>query len=76
MSMPISICEVYKAAKGDESAFQFVAMAMEYNMTQPAHTIMGCMCKPSCTEPTEQQKKNLSARLEEYMKAAAAKRKL
>ena len=74
--MPISICEVYKSAKGDEPAFLSVAMAMEYNMTQPAHTIMGCMCKPSCVEPTEQQKKNFDKRLQEYLKASVEKRKL
>lgn len=64
MSAPIEYCWVSKAARGDEDAYFMLIGAILYNLTQPAHSIFGCRCTPSCPEPTEEQKKALDARIQ------------
>ena len=64
------------AARGDEKSYQTLLISIIGNLTQPAYSILGCMCKPPCQEPTEQQKKNLDARLQKDIAEYQAKRKL
>ena len=58
------------AARGDESAYKSLIKKIIYNLTQPAYSILGCRCNPSCPEPTQEQKKKLDERIkisiEEY----------
>jgi hypothetical protein len=68
MSQPISMCMVYKAARGDEKAFKWMVDAMDYNSTQMAFTQCPCECKPPCPKPTDDQLKAFNDRLNKALK--------
>jgi hypothetical protein len=68
MSIPISWCQIYQAAKGDDSSFQFLVLAMEYNSTQMAYSTLACMCKPPCEPATTEQLKVLEKRVNDTLK--------
>lgn len=76
MSAPISFCEISKAARGDEEAYKSLLMKVLYNLTQPAHTVFGCTCKPSCPEPNDLQRENLNARIAKDIEEHQKKNKL
>lgn len=76
MSAPLYGCQISAAARGDEKAYKALLLSIIYNLTQPAYSIIGCMCQPPCPEPTEQQKKNLDARIKKDIEEYQAKRKL
>ena len=63
MSTPISVCQVIAAAKGDEKAFDSLAEAMKYNMTQVAYTMFPCECNPPCEKPTDEQLEKFNKRI-------------
>lgn len=64
MSIPISICEAHKAAKGDEEAYQSLLKKMRENLKFGSYSTFGCDCDPPC-ESTEEQFEALNARLAE-----------
>jgi hypothetical protein len=76
MSAPLNLCQISAAARGDEAAYQSLISSIKYNLTQPAYSVLGCLCKTPCPEPTEQQKKALDVRVKKDLEEYQAKRKL
>lgn len=74
MSTPISTCTVFKAALGDEKAFQWMVEAMEYNRAWGAFTQFPCECDPPCPRPTDEQIEAFNTRLEAALEARRKER--
>ena len=55
MSMPIAVCEFWKAATGDEAMYKSVLSRMFYNRRWGAWTQFACPHKPPCEKPTDEQ---------------------
>ena len=68
MSLPISTCDVYRAAKGDEEAYQRLVHAFEVNVVCGHYSQFPCMCNPPCELCTEEQGIALNTRLAEQFK--------
>lgn len=73
MSTPISACWVYRAALGDQKAFERLVEDMEYNLRQAAFSTYPCECKPPCAVPTDQQLEDLNKRVMEGVVALRKK---
>lgn len=69
MSTPISYCVIYRAARGDESAFKYVAETLEYNLRHGSYTLYGCKHQPPCELPTDAQLEDLDKRVKEAVVA-------
>lgn len=53
MSLPITACLVYKAARNEGNARDRLKYRMDYNKKHGAFSTHGCPHKPPCTPPTE-----------------------
>jgi hypothetical protein len=69
MSQPISKCLIFKAALGDEKAFDTLVRAQDYNSTQFAFTVFPCECNPRCAVPSDEQLEDLGRRVAEALAA-------
>jgi hypothetical protein len=68
MSIPISSCVVYKAALGDEQAYESLVNAYKINLACGHYSRFGCSCNPPCEVPTKEQMEVLQKRLDDYFK--------
>jgi hypothetical protein len=55
MSMPIVICHVFKAAKGDEKAKATLQNRLDYNKGKGGFSVWNCECDPPCPKPSEDE---------------------
>ena len=68
MSLPISWCQIQKAAKGDKEAEEQVIKAMKMNAYFGHFSIFGCKHDPHCEPATEEQLKALNEKIKEATK--------
>lgn len=68
MSQPISVCSIYKAAKGDEKTRDSLFKAMNYNRRYGHWTQFPCKCNPPCEIPTKEQIDLLNEQFKEFIK--------
>lgn len=64
MSTPVKVCTIYKAARGDQQAFDWLVKAMDYNKQKGAFTLHPCNHTPPCEMPTEQELLSLDQRVD------------
>jgi hypothetical protein len=75
MSIPIVACNVFKAARGDEEAFQNLVEAMKYNIECGHYSQFSCMCNPPCQAPPDEAIKAVEIRLNQELDKWKATRK-
>ena len=63
MSISISVCQICKAALGDEEAFDSIAEAMEYNLRWGVWSTYPCKCDPPCLKPSDEQLEKFNERM-------------
>ena len=74
MSTPISTCLLVKAALGDETAFNQLVEAMEYNLSCGHWSVFPCRCDPPCPQPEQERMEALSERLNRVLRERKAER--
>ena len=68
MSTPISICRVWKAAKGDEAEFEQLVKDVIRNREFGSYSIFPCDHNPSCKSPTEEEAKKFEDQMNKALK--------
>lgn len=63
MSIPISICKAWRAAKGDEATFESLVSDMQVNLRYGHWSTFGCSCKPPCVPATDAEMAVLDTRV-------------
>lgn len=61
--MPISTCQVCKAALGDEDVFNQLVEAMKYNLQCGHWSQFPCECDPPCPKPSDEQLDKFNERM-------------
>jgi len=64
MSIPISQCLIFKAAKGDDAAYRKLVSRSKTNFRCGRFSLYACGCEPPCEWPTTEQFEALERRLE------------
>lgn len=63
MSLPVQDCLFFRAARGDEKAFDHLVKRLAYNLVKGHFTMYPCNHEPSCPECTEEELAALHDRL-------------
>lgn len=63
MSQPIYMCDVYKAALGDEEKYKELVKDMKFNREYGSWSLFPCGHEPPCEVPTDDQLDKLNERL-------------
>jgi hypothetical protein len=69
MSIPILACNVIKAAKGDQDAYNGLIEAMKVNFACGSYSTLPCTCDPKCGPCTELEIDALNQNLADYFAA-------
>ncbi len=64
MSMPITYCEIAKAAD-DPKSFAELHPIIKHNLEYGSFTVIGCECDPPCRDLTDEESDQLWARFEQ-----------
>jgi hypothetical protein len=68
MSLPLSQCLIFKAALGNQTAYNKLVEITKYNKYQGHFTLSPCIHNPPCIQPTENQLIDLATKLDEATK--------
>jgi len=64
MSLPLQDCLFFRAARGDEKAFDSLVKRLAYNIVKGHFTMYPCSHEPRCVECTDEELEALTKRLE------------
>lgn len=63
MSLPVQDCLFFRAARGDEKAFDSLVKRLAYNLAKGHFTLSTCNHEPRCLECTDEELEALDKRL-------------
>jgi len=64
MSIPITSCQICKAARGDEEVFDQLVKAMKVNRECGHWSQFPCQCDPPCEQPSDEQLSEFNDRMQ------------